>query len=236
MLISNNKFILPLIISACLYSCGSVNKIIPTANANVKQVYDGDTIYLIKPKVIVRKRFGEGANDFTVDSLENENATSELVYGIKTRANKKLPIIDLLTDGIERQVAYNKMNSLLVNKNDSVYLDFKLSDSLNLVSLSKGANKPIIISYLEWNYGTWDFFQKMKLKYHYWTSGGYHFSETITSMKLNFIVVDPLNGQILTWRFAEFSGNEIKKPTYQNMWFVLPNVMRPFLTSVHKKK
>jgi|GEM_PF-6072952 hypothetical protein len=233
----NNKLFLLPIILATLNSCSSTNKI---RSPESIIVHTGDTVYLIKPKVIVRKHFGEGVNDYHIDSAENKKAASELAYDIKKLGQHKITIIDLQGNEVQWRDFYRKMNSLLMNNNDSVYQSFKLSDSLHLNFLVNKKKRPVIISYLEWDYDTEDLYQKLYTEYS-WPSGRYGrssgylvFTKPITVVKLHFILVDPLPGEILSWRFKKYSDTKNKKPN-SNMEPVLSNVMMPFLRTVNKK-
>ncbi len=200
-------------------------------------IYEGDSIYLLKPKAIVRKHFGEKPDEFQIDTVENESASLELAEGIKLVGEKKVQIVDLTIRREQLLEFYKLIKPFLDSaKRDTVNLEYNFSLALKIISNSRQLKYPIIVPDLEWDYDTKKFYNEMRVSYSGFYNGNYFFEHRTTFLKMHFVVIDPMTGVILKYRYSYWISSENREPVFEKFESDVKKVMRPFLQSVVKKE
>ena len=108
------KFVILLALSIYLLACSPVNKTLLIDTDRINQIHFGDTVFLIKPEAIVRKHFGEGPQDFNIDSVESIQAASDLIYGIKTYGEKRIRLLEVQNDKSKWREFWHKMEPVFI--------------------------------------------------------------------------------------------------------------------------
>jgi hypothetical protein len=201
------------------------------------EINKGDTIYLIKPITLVREHFSKSQGYFTVDPARNEKVSAILACGIELYGKKKVNMVNVISDQKALADLLVDLEPLLKNFNDSLQISSsvidKLSDSIPL------RNTRFVISYMEWDYPTWELYSDMELEY-YGTRVLHSAHATllteVSSMNLYFIVIEGFNGKVIFMRNVVFGSPEFKKPEFGNMKFDIESSMKPFLKQVKKNK
>jgi hypothetical protein len=105
----------------------------------------GDTVLLLKPKVIVRKHFGEKEEEYNMDYAESETASLELANSIKSIAKQKVNVIDVENDEYRLEDFYASIKLLLdgAKRSDTVNLAFNFSSAINVVSKGTPLKYPV---------------------------------------------------------------------------------------------